>query len=179
MGFEINEHLKPSLLSLVTILIFSVLAAGSFEESEHSKELREKSAEIKRELKSKFNLSGSNISARSSEGNFLLDGYIEIQNKSSYSWKNVSLILNQPDDEFSSIVSMIRNGVFRAPADESKVYSIEPGELARISLKDFSHSQTKEKFSTNKYSLISYTVFVEISYKGEMIDFKNTFRPNR
>lgn len=141
---------------------------------------------LKREFEQEYDFGVDTIEILSIDGGNLLQksantllfgsgSILSVKNKSTLDWENFSLIINPKNQTIADSVkfSLTETG-FRCPEQGSHFVSLASQESMNIPLDQFIHTDTQEKFSTDRYKLNCIFIEADVQYKGRSFPCSST-----
>ncbi|WP_417732917.1 hypothetical protein [Rosistilla oblonga] len=177
-----DAALRGSLAGPVAVFIVGIgalLLNGQFwaidfnekkEQERIAEEARENRGKTARAFEKRFTSEASNISATYRESSETSAGFLWIANNTQFDWASVHLVANPQMDGIIGKLSFdyVAEVGFRFPVEGAEsLATVVRGDQLAVPLSDFIHTETEEKFSTDRYRLKKLFVSMEIEYEGE------------
>lgn len=166
-GLKMNENRSVKIgVGLVVVLVLGLVTFYPTEERKHKR--------LEKEFREVYSFDVSTVAVQKyTPGGlrkFIDKGHVTLRNKSDHDWKSISLILN-PTTNFLGTTEG-----FRAPKESDKIFiKLLRGQSMDIPYEEFVHTETREKFSLDRYELALVRVRVKVPYKGDEFYCEKTF----
>ncbi len=152
---SVNDS-RTIICRLVTLLVAAILCLPACKSREER---------IEEEFRKLYKFDLSDV------GGALYARRFELKNKSGRDWKRIFVIINPPNpnsDLWNAIKFEVSPSGFRAPKEPGKIYvSLPAGEIMKIPIKEFTHTETREIFSRDRYDVDRVYIRVAVPYQGE------------
>ncbi len=169
---------------VVTCLALALACLACESADERMKKFEESRRErVEKELRKLYKFDLSSVSATLHRPGKLRKifstGHLEITNISKRNWSQIEVVLNPPDPGDSiwdAVKFEFNTSGFRAPKETDKVFArLRAGQSLEIPLDEFSHTDSREIFSLDSYTVSRIYIRAAVEYQGFKIPFDGTF----